>query len=154
MQPRSYADIEKIIVHCSASDFGDAAVIDAWHRERGFDGIGYHFVILNGRRTADSAYDPAADGEIEKGRPVDRIGAHCRGANTDSVGVCVIGDRFFTSKQLLSALPQVLLALTDLPGITHATQIYGHRDFSDTKTCPNIDTQALRFMAGRSLRWT
>ena len=45
--------IDSIIVHCSATKAGQdftAADIDRWHRERGFNGIGYHYVIrLDGR---------------------------------------------------------------------------------------------------------
>ena len=42
--------IDSIIVHCSATKAGQdftAADIDRWHRERGFNGIGYHYVILS-----------------------------------------------------------------------------------------------------------
>ena len=45
-------EIKKIIIHCSDSEFGDAALIDKWHKERGWTGIGYHYVILNGCRKA------------------------------------------------------------------------------------------------------
>nr|WP_223225927.1 MULTISPECIES: hypothetical protein [Bacteroides] len=41
--------IDSIIVHCSATKAGQdftAADIDRWHRERGFNGIGYHYVIF------------------------------------------------------------------------------------------------------------
>jgi len=38
---------KKVIIHCSDSSFGNAVLIDKWHRQRGFDNIGYHFVILN-----------------------------------------------------------------------------------------------------------
>ena len=41
-------EIKKVIIHCSDSDFGTASVIDGWHKERGWDGIGYHYVITNG----------------------------------------------------------------------------------------------------------
>lgn len=50
--------IDSIIVHCSATKAGQdftAADIDRWHRERGFNGIGYHYVIR-------------LDGRLEKGR--------------------------------------------------------------------------------------
>ena len=70
-----------IIVHCSAtspsSDIG-ADEIDDMHLRRGWSGIGYHQVI---RR----------DGEIEFGRHFDESGAHVKGQNFRSVGVCLIG---------------------------------------------------------------
>ena len=48
------------------------------HRKRGFNGCGYHFYI---RRT----------GEICDMRPVERIGAHCKGHNEGSIGICYEG---------------------------------------------------------------
>ena len=75
-------DIEKIIVHCSATREGDesinAEVIDRWHKKRGWKGIGYHFVIL-------------IDGLIETGRMIDKCGAHTKGLNCSSISICYIG---------------------------------------------------------------
>ena len=59
--------IDSIIVHCSATKAGQdftAADIDRWHRERGFNGIGYHYVIR-------------LDGRLEKGREIDLPGSGC-----------------------------------------------------------------------------
>ena len=73
--------ISEIIVHCSATaelrDFG-AKDIDLWHKAQGWDCIGYHYVVR-------------IDGTIEEGRPVERIGAHCKGHNAYSIGVCYVG---------------------------------------------------------------
>ena len=74
-------NIDSIIVHCSATKAGQdftATDIDRWHRERGFNGIGYHYVIC-------------LDGKLEKGRDVALAGAHCKGWNERSVGICYIG---------------------------------------------------------------
>lgn len=63
--------IDSIIIHCSATPCGKdftAADIDRWHRQRSFNGIGYHFVIR-------------LDGTIESGRPIGKPGAHCVGWN-------------------------------------------------------------------------
>ncbi len=73
--------IKEIIIHCSATREGrnyTVADIDRWHRERGFFCIGYHFVIYR-------------DGSIHVGRSVEEVGAHCKGHNTVSIGVCYIG---------------------------------------------------------------
>lgn len=73
--------ITEIIIHCSATTEGkDFTVedIDRWHRQRGFNGIGYHFVIYR-------------DGSIHAGRSKRQIGAHCKGHNTISIGICYIG---------------------------------------------------------------
>ena len=72
--------IKEIIIHCSATKEGrnyTVADIDRWHRERGFFCIGYHFVIYR-------------DGSIHVGRSVEEVGAHCKGHNTVSTGVCYI----------------------------------------------------------------
>lgn len=72
--------IDEIIVHCSATPRGrrvTAKDIDGWHRERGFRCIGYHYVI-------------GLDGEVEE-RAESEAGAHCKGHNARSIGVCYVG---------------------------------------------------------------
>lgn len=126
-------EIRKVIVHCSATREGQdisAATIDSWHKKRGWSGIGYHFVI-------------GLDGFIEYGRPVEKIGAHTKGYNKSSIGVCYIGGvekdgktpkdtRTCEQKQSLKLLLKTLLLLH--PGAL----IHGHRDFS-AKACPSFD---------------
>ena len=143
-------DIDKIIVHCSASSFGDSSVIDGWHKERGWDGIGYHYVILNGMRSK-GAYSGEDDGLIENGRNIEKKGAHVKGHNTGSIGICIIGDRLFTDKQLLRGLPRLLGELM----ATHKLEldnIFGHYEFTDAKTCPNLDMPLVRGSV-RRLSW-
>ena len=53
------------------------------HLDNGWDGIGYHKVILR-------------SGIIENGRPEFWIGAHVKGLNKSSLGVCLIGSKIFT----------------------------------------------------------
>lgn len=138
--------INKIIIHCSASSFGNAALIDQWHRERGFAGIGYHYVILNGVASKGAAYRADKDGRIETGRPLEQVGAHCRGHNRHSLGVCLIGGHHFSPAQLTEALPKLAGLLLGRYGLT-PDDIYGHADFTKKKTCPNIKTAALRGLA-------
>ena len=97
-----------VIVHCSASGFGNAVMVDNWHRQRGWSMIGYHFVILNGNLTAKKHHSQF-DGTIETGRPLDddsdlefdEAGAHALGYNDRSVGICLIGQSGqFTDNQL------------------------------------------------------
>ena len=74
-------NINKIIVHCSATPEGKEFSVDdirRWHLQRGFADIGYHFVIY-------------LDGSVHVGRPLAKAGAHCKGHNAHSVGVCYIG---------------------------------------------------------------
>jgi hypothetical protein len=74
-------DIDQLVVHCAATrpdqDIG-VAEIDAEHRAQGWDCIGYHYVI---RRS----------GILEKGRPDSQVGAHVKGHNAFSLGICLVG---------------------------------------------------------------
>ncbi|NJL53780.1 lysozyme [bacterium] len=135
-------DINRIVVHCSATpvgmDIGVAEITD-WHKKRGFTTIGYHFVI---RR----------DGTVETGRPVATPGAHALGANSDSIGICLVGgvdandkmkaDANFTLNQY-GALVALLSNLCKDYGIDKK-DIIGHRDvLGAAKACPCFDVQAL-----------
>lgn len=77
--------INEIILHCSDSDKKynfTAKHLNDWHKVRGFDCIGYHFVI-------------DLDGKLENcnsfGRPISKIGAHCKNHNAHSIGICYVG---------------------------------------------------------------
>lgn len=134
--------IKKIIVHCSASKFGDSAAIDRWHKERGWQGIGYHYVILNGERIARAHYNGAEDGELEAGRDEGTVGAHCLGHNADSLGICLIGDKIFTPAQLRT-LGELIIALMK-KYVLSPKDVYGHYEFEPYKTCPNLNMNAVR----------
>lgn len=130
--------IKKIIIHCSDSAFGNRDVIDVWHKARKWKGIGYHYVICNGYPATAMTYAADWDGRIEEGRPVSEAGAHVKGHNADSIGICLIGkaQNQFTPLQIkrLTALIEVLRGQYAIP----LAQIYGHRDFDEGKTCPNF----------------
>lgn len=143
MTKRKLIDIKKIIIHCSDSDFGNVDVIDQWHKMNGWDGCGYHYVICNGIAFNKAKYDKKTDGLIQVGRNLTTVGAHCRGHNFDSIGICLIGKRHFTGRQLLGALPDLLVYLGVLGISCH--DIYAHSEFS-SKTCPNIDPCYLRII--------
>lgn len=128
--------IEEIIVHSTATPKGMNATakdIDRWHKQRGYDCIGYHFVIWR-------------NGVIEKGRNIDQVGAHCKGHNTGTIGVAYIGGlnesrqssdtRTRAQKDALKALIKELLH-------TYPTirKISGHRDYCNT-ACPSFDAKA------------
>lgn len=132
--------LRSIIVHCSATpqdmDIG-AETIDRWHKERGWAGIGYHYVI---RR----------NGKVENGRDVKDPGAHAGGHNEDSIGVCLIGgtdaddrnkaEANFTLSQY-RALEELIFTLRGLYG---SLEVLGHRDLPGVrKACPCFDVRAL-----------
>ena len=121
-------NIKLLVVHCSDSE--DNKTLSAFdllkmHLNFGWDGIGYHKVINR-------------SGKIENGRPEYWVGAHVKGKNTISLGVCLIGRHEFTIKQFIS-LEKVLRKWKFL---YPEAEIVGHRDTGNTdKTCPNFDVK-------------
>ncbi|MFC3847844.1 N-acetylmuramoyl-L-alanine amidase [Helicobacter baculiformis] len=129
-------DIQQIIIHCSATKEGKdfrAADIDRWHKERGFKQIGYHYVIT-------------LEGCIERGRDLAEVGAHCKGHNAHSIGICYIGGLDLQNKPKDTRTPAQKRALEDL--LTRLRQaypqarVYGHRDFEPKKECPCFCAQS------------
>ena len=121
-------NIKYLIVHCSDTPDIDDIGLDEIHKMHlgfGWDGIGYHKII---RR----------NGEVENGRPECWIGAHAKGKNNISLGVCLIGTNVFSDKQF-NALEKVLLLWK---AKYNNAMILGHRDAIKTnKTCPNFDVK-------------
>ena len=118
-------DINTIIIHCSATKNGldfRAINIDAWHKERGWSRIGYHYVIT-------------VNGKIELGRPVDQIGAHVKNHNTDSIGICIVGTDKFREDQWYRLRGLV----RQLQNTHNIRKIYGHKYFSHSKKCPGFN---------------
>lgn len=125
-------NIEKIILHCSATPPGrdiGAEEIRAWHKGRGWADIGYHYVI---RR----------DGSLEPGREEQIIGAHTRGFNHGSIGICLVGGTStegaaqynFTDAQMVTVRALTL----DLLARYEGAGVHGHKEFSG-KACPTFD---------------
>lgn len=125
--------INEIILHCSATREGqDISVetIRGWHVEgRGWSDIGYHFVIL-------------LDGTVEVGRPLRRAGAHVKGRNANSIGICYIGgveaDGKTAKDTMTPAQEQATRNLiTTLRGVFGPISLHGHNEFS-SKDCPSF----------------
>ena len=121
-------DIKFLVVHCSDtpnSENLNANDIHKMHINFGWDGIGYHKVILR-------------NGVLEEGRPEYWQGAHTHGYNDKSLGVCLIGKDHFTPvqfKTLHNLLENWKSKYTN-------AKIVGHRDItSSDKTCPNFDVE-------------
>lgn len=147
--------MDSIIIHCSATCVGQdlrAKDIDRMHRQRGFNQIGYNFVI-------------DLDGTIENGRPLDIDGAHCNtkglsglSYNKHSIGICYIGgldnngnpSDTRTDKQKVSIRELVAKLCREYQII----EVLGHRDTSPDlndngnvessewiKSCPCFDVR-------------
>ena len=126
--------INEIIVHCTATQEGrnfTVSQIRAWHLHRGFSDIGYHFVVY-------------LDGTVHEGRPLDRAGAHCKGHNAHSIGVCYVGGLDAGGKPKDTRTPAQKAAMrtliTQLKKQYPATTVHGHREFAN-KACPCFDAK-------------
>ena len=135
--------ISLIVIHCSAvrpDQRSSAEDIDKWHKDRGFKGIGYHYVI---RR----------DGTIEPGRPEWMIGAHCHVAgqnhNKYSIGVCYEGGLDIRGQPADTRTAEQKASLRGLLEDLHQRYpralIVGHHDLNPHKDCPCIINVAAEY---------
>ena len=127
--------INKIIVHCTATPEGRAHTVkdvDTWHRQRGFNGIGYHYLI-------------GLNGEVWEGRPIEKAGAHTEGYNSSSIGIAYVGGMDKEMKNPKDTRTQaqkdsIVSLLKELVIKFPKAKIYGHRDFAK-KACPSFDAK-------------
>jgi N-acetylmuramoyl-L-alanine amidase len=141
--------IDTLFIHCAAtrpdwmqgeSVEAKKAEIDRWHRDRGFDGFGYHYLIDR-------------DGKVAQGRPLSRAGAHVRGHNAKSIGICLVGgfgsdagDKF--AKNYTPAQEMALRALIDtMQDEFPNTRVRGHNEVAN-KACPGFNVQ--EWIGGKS----
>lgn len=126
-----------LVVHCAATQNVSSftwKTIDQMHRQQGWLGIGYHFVILT-------------DGTIQRGRPLEAIGSHVKGYNNCSVGICLIGGVDAKGKSVdnfTEEQKESLKCLLDyLRGYyKDEVVVLGHRDFAGVhKDCPCFDVK-------------
>ena len=126
--------IKNIVIHCSASQIkSDIGVkeIRKMHTDKGWSDIGYHFVIR-------------LDGTLEVGRPLSRSGAHVRGYNKNSIGICIVGGIDSKGKpqdnKTVEQEETLALLLSALNWDHPDADIKGHRDFPGVnKACPCFD---------------
>ena len=129
--------IKEIILHCSDTPENrdvDIAEIRRWHvEERGWSDIGYHYVIK-------------LDGKVQSGRDELISGAHCRGRNKTSIGICVVGGQDKDTRQpkdtRTAEQKESLNKLLNWLKERHTeADVYGHNDFDKNKTCPNFSVE-------------
>ena len=125
--------INEIIVHCTATRPEMVLTIPLlknWHEARGFNGIGYHYVIDQ-------------QGNIYNTRDEKVKGAHCKGKNEASIGIAYIGGidgskavacdtRTFAQRRALVSL------IVDICSRYDITSIAGHNKYAN-KDCPCFD---------------
>ena len=130
--------ITHLIIHCTATPEGrDVTLkdVDRWHRQLGWNGCGYHYLIT-------------LDGRIHPARPLYQAGAHCRGYNTHSIGIAYVGGverdgrtpkdtRTAAQRQSLSTLVKGLHRLFP------QARLVGHHDLNPNKACPCFNVSRL-----------
>lgn len=116
--------ITLIIIHCTATKSGQAVSVkdvDSWHRKRGYGGIGYHYLV-------------GLDGTVHEGRPIERVGAHCKRHNKYSIGICYVGglDRFGRPADTRTPAQKAALygLIKGLKQQFKNAYVVGHRDLS------------------------
>lgn len=123
---------QAIVIHQSGSAFGTPASIEAEHKARSYEGMGFHFLVGNG--------SGLEDGEIHVGyRWLDQAaGTHAAGKQADwfnrnSIGICLVGDfsRKAPTERQIWRLNQLVQSLSDRLGIP-ADRVYLHRDIAQT----------------------
>lgn len=72
-------DPDQIVLHHAAAEKCSVEDVHRWHLANGWAGIGYHFFVRK-------------DGNVYRGRPIDAVGAHTYGENSDSIGICFEGN--------------------------------------------------------------
>ena len=125
--------VKEIIIHCSATREGQQVSVDTirdWHLAKGWSDIGYHFYI-------------DLDGTINKARDIDKMGAHCKGHNRNSIGICYCGGVEIDGKTPKDTRTQeqkdsLLHVLKTLKAMYPEAVIYSHNEFAN-KACPSFD---------------
>ncbi len=133
-----------IVIHHSATDEGNSLQFDKYHQGKGWEGIGYHFVIDNGTKEKQ-------DGQIEVSPRwiKQEDGSHCRASNMNekAIGICLVGNfnrEYVSSKQLdaLVYLVNVLRKYYKIP----LKRIIGHNQVLGARTeCPGKNFPWARF---------
>lgn len=133
----SNSPIRHIVLHYSATypdqDL-DVDDIRKMHKARGFNDVGYHYIIKR-------------DGTVQKGRADSVVGAHVAGHNTGSLGICCIGGieratgpNVGVDNRTQAQKDATVLLVNDLLRKHPNAKVVGHRDLKPTQ-CPGFDVK-------------
>ncbi len=124
--------INELIWHCTATPEGrevTVAEIDLWHKQRGWNGIGYHKVVH-------------LDGSVSNGRPIATMGAHVKGHNRGTIGYVYVGglDKSGNPKDTRTDAQKATMIRLSQEAVRDygIKKISGHRDYA-AKACPCFD---------------
>ena len=126
--------VKRIICHHAEASVCSIEDIDRWHKNNGWAGCGYHFLVRK-------------DGSIYRGRPEDKLGAHTSNYNTGSLGVCFEGK--YNTEEMpevqLKAGQELIKYLLNKYNLSK-TNVYKHKDFNNTD-CPGNKVQWNKFIS-------
>lgn len=119
-----------IIIHHSATKDGDTLSWDAirrYHMNKGWSDIGYHFGI----EKVSGSY------QVLTGRPIGVVGAHTKGKNRNSIGICFVGnyDKEDAPAEMYNVGARLIAGLCFSVKYCMKSRIYAHSDFAN-KSCP------------------
>lgn len=121
-----------IMIHCTATPEDRILTledIDRYHREKGYNGIGYHFIIHQ-------------NGQIEEGRSLTKVGAHCYGWNSSAIGIAYVGglDKKGRPKDTRTEAQKIAIRglIERIKTLINIKRVLGHNEVSD-KACPCYD---------------
>lgn len=130
-------ELNEVIVHCADTRIDqnfDVNDVKSWHLNNGWSDIGYHYYIK-------------LDGTIQKGRDINISGAHCKGRNSNSIGICFEGGKKedgtkwdSATYEQIQSFNSLFYALEDVFCIK--LKLSAHYEYS-SKTCPNFKKEIL-----------
>ncbi len=132
--PTAERSWKAIVIHHSADEYGGAKKYDRAHRDRGWDELGYNFVIGNGSATPDGCVEVGPRWRKQK------QGAHCKTPNNFyneyGIGICLVGnfENHRPTTRQMAALKKLVVFLMNRYDIP-SNRVYGHGDIGHTK-CP------------------
>lgn len=116
------SNIKHIVIHHSASKPSTTIEeITAWHIQRNFSGIGYHKVIYE-------------DGTIKNGRDQNTVPASVKGANKNTLAVCLCGN-FEVDQPTPFQLISLELVIKEWQILHPTSKVVGHREIG-ASLCP------------------
>jgi N-acetylmuramoyl-L-alanine amidase len=136
--PDTKRPISGQVFHCTATPEGrwfDRADVNAWHKQRGWPMIGYHFLIL-------------INGTIQVGRPIGMVGSHVKGWNTGTIGIAYVGGLTADGKRPKDTrTPEQIAAAAWLIGALKVKfkikgRAKGHNEYDRGKACPSFNMAA------------
>lgn len=114
-----------IVLHHAEATVCSAIDVDSWHKSNGWSGIGYHFFVRK-------------NGDIYRGRPLNKMGAHVSGMNSRSIGICAEGSymKEVMPQTQKKAICELLVYLKD--NFYPMAVIVGHKEIGSSD-CPGAN---------------